>query len=239
MAVALIYGPAGSGKTTNSTLVKGGYVGIENGKLKQHPARGKNKLLCSDNSSIVLSNFERKNLDIEATWNWLDKDKTGKDQECFNKQFRKAIESNEYDTIIVDNVTSIFNNAIIELDDSGKFKDMRQAYSVIYNGLRRLVWEAAQANTNVIFNCWHSTEDFITPEGAMTTRVTPKLPMKIMDDFIGMCNICAYITTADRDGKKAWYYVLEGNPTMYAKDQLYCRKSCMPDDIFSGGKNNG
>lgn len=29
MAVALIYGPAGSGKTTNSTLVKGGYVGIE------------------------------------------------------------------------------------------------------------------------------------------------------------------------------------------------------------------
>lgn len=29
MAVAIIYGPAGSGKTTNSTLVKGGYVGIE------------------------------------------------------------------------------------------------------------------------------------------------------------------------------------------------------------------
>lgn len=236
MAVALIYSPAGGGKTTNSTLVEGGYIGIENGKLKKYEPRGKNKLLCSDNSSIVLSNFERPNLDIEATWNWLDRDKMGKEQVCFNSQFRKAIESNEYDNIIVDNVTSIFNNAIIELDDSGKFKDMRQAYSLIYNGLRRLVWEAAQARTNVIFNCWHTTEDFPTPEGTMTTRVMPKLPMKIMDDFIGMCNICAYVNTAEKDGKKAWYYVLEGKPTLYAKDQIYCRKSCMPEDLFTGGK---
>lgn len=236
MAVALIYGPAGAGKTTNSTLVKSGFVGIENGKLKQYEPKGKNKLLCSDNSSIVLSNFDRTNLDIESTWNWLDKDKNGNPQECFNNQFRRAIESNEYDNIIVDNVTSLFNNAIIELDDSGKYKDMRQAYSYVYNGLRRLVWEAAQAKANVIFTCWHSAEDFPLPNGTITTRITPKLPMKIMDDFIGMCNICAYINTAEKDGQKAWYYILEGRPTMYAKDQLFCRKSCMPEDLFNGGK---
>jgi phage nucleotide-binding protein len=236
MAVALIYGPAGAGKTTNSTLVKGGYVGIENGKLKQYKEKGKIKLLCSDNSSIVLANFNRPNLDIEATWNWCEKDKLGKEQECFNTQFRRAVDSNVYDTIIVDNITSIFNNAIIELDDSGKYKDMRQAYSLIYNGLRRLVWEAAQAKTNVIFTAWHNTEDYPDPTtGVMAKRITPKLPMKVMDDFIGMCNICAYINTADRDGQKAWYYTLEGSPTMYAKDQLYVRKSCMPEDIFTGG----
>jgi phage nucleotide-binding protein len=235
MAVALIYGPAGAGKTTNSTLVKGGYVGIENGKLKQYKEKGKVKLLCSDNSSIVLANFDRPNLDIEATWNWCEKDKFGKEQECFNTQFRRAVDSNAYDTIIVDNITSIFNNAIIELDDSGKYKDMRQAYLLIYNGLRRLVWEAAQAKTNVIFTAWHTAEDFPDTNGIMTKRLTPKLPMKVMDDFIGMCNICAYISTADRDGQKAWYYTLEGNPKLYAKDQLYVRKSCMPEDIFTGG----
>jgi phage nucleotide-binding protein len=236
MAVALIYGPAGAGKTTNSTLVKGGYVGIENGKLKQYKEKGKVKLLCSDNSSIVLANFNRPNLDIEATWNWCEKDKTGKEQEFFNAQFRRAVDSNVYDTIVVDNITSVFNNAIIELDDSGRYNDMRRAYSLIYNGLRRLVWEAAQAKTNVIFTAWHNTEDYPDPTtGAMAKRIMPKLPMKIMDDFIGMCNICAYINTAERDGEKAWYYVLEGSPTMYAKDQLYCRKSCMPEDIFTGG----
>ena len=232
MAVSLIYGPAGSGKTTNSTLVKSGYVGIENGKLVRHKQKGKNLLLCSDNSAIVLSNFERKNLDIEYTWNWLERDKFGKEQECFISQFRKAVESNSYDNIIVDNVTSLFNNAIIELDDSGKFKDMRQAYSVVYNGLRRLVWEAAQAKTNVIFTAWNVAEDYPLPDGSMTKKITPKLPMKILDDFIGMCNICAYVNSAEKDGEKKWYYVLEGRPTMYAKDQLYCRKACMPEDLF-------
>lgn len=233
MATAIIYGPAGSGKTTNSTAVKSGYVGIEKGKLVTSKVRGKNLLLCSDNSAIVLNNFKRDNLDIEYTWNWLEKDKFGKEQECFNSQFRKAVESNMYDNIIVDNVTSLFNNAIIELDDSGKYKDMRQAYSLIYNGLRRLVWEAAQAKTNVIFTAWHNAEDYPMPDGSMTKKITPKLPMKILDDFIGMCNICAYVNTAEKDGKKAWYYVLEGKPTMYAKDQLFCRKSCMPEDLFN------
>lgn len=234
MAVALIYGPAGSGKTTNSTLVKGGYVGIENGKLKQYKEKGKVKLLCSDNSSIVLSNFDRPNLDIEATWNWLERDKLGKEQECFNSQFRKAVDSNAYDTIIVDNITSIFNNAISELDDSGNFKDMRQAYLVVYNGLRRLVWGAAQAKTNVIFTAWHNLEDFVNTEGEKEKRATPKLPMKILDDFVGMCNICAYVSVAEKEGKKAWFYALEGKPAMYAKDQLYCRKWCKPEDIFTG-----
>jgi len=63
------------------------------------------------------------------------------------------------------------------------------------------------------------------------------LPNKILDNFLGLTQIVAYINTAEKDGKKAWYYVLEGRPTMYAKDQLYCRKSCMPEDIFSGGKS--
>ena len=52
MYVGLVYGQSGSGKTVNSTLVKTG-------------KRGKNLLMCSDNSHIVLRNFERKNLDIE------------------------------------------------------------------------------------------------------------------------------------------------------------------------------
>jgi uncharacterized cysteine cluster protein YcgN (CxxCxxCC family) len=69
----------------------------------------------------------------------------------------------------------------------------------------------------------------------MARRITPKLPMKIMDDFVGMCNICAYVNTAEKDGKKAWYYILEGNQNMYAKDQLFVRKSCMPEDLFIGG----
>jgi hypothetical protein len=47
-------------------------------------------------------------------------------------------------------------------------------------------------------------------------------------------NVVAYINTAtDKDGNKRWYYVTEGKPTLIAKDQIGCRKSCMPQDIFT------
>ena len=51
MAVALIYGPAGSGKTTNSTLVKGGFVGIENGKLKEETVFNNGNLIATQKYS--------------------------------------------------------------------------------------------------------------------------------------------------------------------------------------------
>ena len=37
----------------------------------------------------------------------------------------------------------------------------------------------------------------------------------------------------DKDGNKRWYYHLEGSETLYAKDQLHCRKTCLPEDIFT------
>ncbi len=224
MANALIYCQSGGGKTTNSTLVKVG-------------KRGRNLLLCSDNSQVVLNNFERPNLDIQIIENWMDKSPDGRTQENFNKQFEDAIASQKYDTIIVDNVSDLFDMAILEMDASGRYKDMRQAYQLVYQNLKRLVRTAGQVDCNVIFTAWHNTDEIALPDGTRATRTSPKLPMKILDNFLGLCNIVAYINTAEKNGEKRWYYHLEGSPTLYAKDQLHCRKSCLPEDIFSG-KNN-
>ena len=216
----LIYGPSGAGKTVNSTLV--------NGK--------RNILLCSDNSYIVLTNFKRENLDIEVVEHWLDKDKLGNPQTCFIQQFEKAVESKKYDNVIVDNISDIFDMAILELDDSGRFKDMRQAYMLVYQELKRLARKAAQVDCNVLFTAWTDLQEIMLSDGSKAIRTQPKLPNKILDNFLGLTQVVAYINTAEKDGKKAWYYVLEGRPTLYAKDQIHCRKSCMPEDIFSGNK---
>ena len=222
---ALVYGPSGAGKTVNSTTVKA-------------EKRKKNILLCSDNSHIVLSNkeFHRENLTIEVVEHWMDRDNLGKDQNCFCKQFDSAVESKLYDNIIVDNISDIFDLAILELDESGRYKDMRQAYMLVYQELKRLARKAAQLDCNVIFTAWTDLQEINLPDGTRTTRTQPKLPNKILDNFLGLTQIVAYINTAEKDGKKAWYYSLEGRPTMYAKDQAYSRKSCMPEDIFSGNK---
>ena len=226
MANALIYSQSGGGKTVNSTLVKTG-------------KRGKNLLLCSDNSQVVLNNFERPNLDIQIIEHWMDKDSSGRAQANFNDQFEKAVASQKYDTIIIDNVSDLFDLAILELDESGRYKDMRQAYQLVYQNLKRLVRAAGQVDCNVIFTAWHETSEITLPDGQKAIRIIPKLPMKILDNFLGLCNIVGYINTAvDKNTKqKRWYYHLEGAETLYAKDQLHCRKTCLPEDIFSGTTN--
>lgn len=212
MANALIYCQSGGGKTVNSTRVSVG-------------KRGRNLLLCSDNSSVVLQNFERPNLDIHNIVDIAD----------FHEQFEKAVNDEKHDCILVDNFSDLFDMWILELDASGKFKDMRQAYQLVYQSLKRLTRKAGQVNTNIIFTAWHDSTEITLPDGTKAMRTSPKLQPKILDNICGLCNIVAYINTAvDKQGNKQWYYVLEGSPQLYAKDQLFCRKSCLPEDIFSG-----
>ena len=221
---SLVYAPSGGGKTVCSTMVAA-------------PNRGKNLLLCSDNSHIVLNNeeFQRPNLDVKIVEHWLDKDKDGKEQTCFIKQFESAVESKQYDNIIVDNISDMFDMAILEFDESGRVKDPRQYYLLVYQALKRLARKAAQVDCNVIFTAWTDLQNITLPNGEQVTRIQPKLPNKILDNFLGLTQIVAYITSVERDGKRKWYYALNGSPTLYAKDQAFNRKSCLPENIFNGG----
>lgn len=221
MAVAIIYGRSGAGKTVNSTLVK-------------TRGRGKNLLLNSDGSALVLKNFDRPNLDVEIIEHWMSQSPDGKSQTALRDQFEKAIKSKKYDCIIVDNISDIMDLAVLEMDASGRYSDPRKYYLLIYNDLKRLAREAQNADCDVIFTAWCSEFEARTSEGSITQGLRPKLPEKIMDNFIGLCNICAFVNTAEKDGKTRWYYALEGSPIRYGKDQLHCRKTCLPEDIFTG-----
>ena len=215
MANALIYTQSGGGKTVNSTLASA-------------PKRGKNLLICTDNSSIVLQNFERPNLDIYNVSNVKE----------FVDAYRTGYESKKYDNIIPDNLSDLIDMWLLELDDSGKFKDFRQAYQLVYQSLKRLSRESTTLDCNTIFTAWSDNIEITLPSGEIATRLQPKIPAKILDNICGLMNVVAYINTAiDKDGNKRWYYVTEGKPTLMAKDQIACRKSCMPEDIFSAPKN--
>ena len=210
MANALIYAQSGGGKTCNSTLVAA-------------PNRKKNLLICTDNSSIVLKNFKRPNLTIQNV-------STVKD---FVDAYQAGYQSKKYDNIILDNLSDLIDMWLLELDASGKFKDFRQAYQLVYQSLKRLTRESTTLDCNTIFTAWCDNVEITRPSGEVATRMQPKLPPKILDNVCGLMNVVAYINTAaDKDGNKRWYYVMEGKPTMIAKDQIACRKSCMPEDLF-------
>ena len=211
MANALIYTQSGGGKTVNSTLVAA-------------PRRKKNLLICTDNSSIVLKNFERTNLTIQNV---------GTVKELVDA-YQAGYSSKQYDNIILDNLSDLIDMWLLELDASGKFKDFRQAYQLVYQSLKRLSRESAMLDCNTIFTAWSDNMEITLPTGEVATRLQPKIPAKILDNVCGLMNVVAYINTAtDAEGNKRWYYVTEGKPTLVAKDQIACRKSCMPEDIFT------
>ena len=217
MANALVYTQSGGGKTVNSTLVAA-------------PHRKKNLLICSDNSSIVLKNFDRKNLTIQNVG-------TVKD---FIEAYQAGYTSKQYDNIILDNLSDLIDMWLLELDASGKFKDFRQAYQLVYQSLKRLSRESALLDCNTIFTAWSDNMEITLPTGEIAVRLQPKIPAKILDNVCGLMNVVAYINTAvDAEGNKRWYYVTEGKPTLLAKDQIGCRKSCMPEDIFNAAERKG
>lgn len=224
MANALIYGEVGSGKTVNSTLVRAG-------------KRGRKLLLNSDNSHVVLGNFERPNLDVQIIRNYLKKDGS---EDYFAKQFMDAVQSGKYDTIIIDNLTDLIDLALQDYKRTpGTPKDERQHYKMIYDDLKYLARQAGQVDCNVIFTCWLDTSEMTMPDGTRQNVFRPQLPDKILNNICGLCNIVGKIHKTMKDDKMVWYYILEGNNNIYAKDQLFCRKACMPADLFTPPQKKG
>jgi hypothetical protein len=85
-------------------------------------------------------------------------------------------------------------------------------------------------------NGWEklSDEQIEKQDGSLAVRQFPNLPRKILPQVLGLCNIVGQMAKAkDSKGEMRWYLVTEDSETRYGcKDQLYGRKSCMPDKLF-------
>lgn len=206
----LIYGPSGAGKTVNATLVATG-------------KRGRNLLICSDNSHIVLKNFDRPKLDI-ITVSTADE---------FVKAYDDACTSNKYDNIILDNLSDLFDMWITELGP--KTKDIRQAYQYVYQELKLLSRKSANQQIDTLFTAWSDVMEMTNADGNKYNRMQPKLPYKILDNVCGLMNVVGYVASGVKDGKKVWWYKLsDPNGTYMCKDQVACRDFCKPEEIFLG-----
>lgn len=215
MSVAMIWGSPGSGKTVAATAPK-------NEKICH---------MCSDNSAVVLNMFDRPNVTPVRVEHWLD---PGDKKNYFTKQFEDALASGKYTLIVVDNLTDIKEMALLEIDEEGKIKDIRQVYQAVYMAIKRLIRMAANAKCHVTFTCWDDAEEITKNDGTLALRQYPNLPKKILPQVLGLCNIVGQMAKAkDKDGVMRWFLITEDSETRYGcKDQLYGRKSILPENIF-------
>lgn len=215
MSVAMIWGSPGSGKTVAATA----------------PKNEKIKLLCSDNSAIVLNMFDRKNVEVERVEHWIDQ---GDGKNYFTKQFENALNSGKYTLIVVDNLTDIKELALLEIEADGKIKDIRQVYQAVYMAIKRLTRLAANAKCHVTFTAWDDGEKITKADGTLALRQFPNLPKKILPQVLGLCNIVGQMAKAkDKKGDMQWFLITEDSETRYGcKDQIYGRKSLMPEFLY-------
>ena len=216
MSVAMIWGSPGSGKPVAATA----------------PKKEKIKLLCSDNSAVVLNMFERKNVEVERVEHWID---PGDGKNYFSKQFESALASGKYTLIVVDNLTDINELALLEIEEQGRIKDIRQVYQAVYMAIKRLTRMAANAKCHVTFTAWDDGEEITKSDGTLALRQSPNLPPKIRPQVLGLCNIVGQMCKGkDKDGKMSWFLITEDSETRYGcKDQLHGRKFIMPEDLFN------
>ena len=215
MAVSMIWGSPGSGKTVAATA----------------PKNEKILLLCSDNSSIVLNMFERENVTIERVEHWLD---PGDGKNYFTKQFEMALASGKYTLIVVDNLTDIKEMALLEIQDEGKIKDIRQVYNCVYMAIKRLTRLAANAHCHITFTAWDDAEEITKNDGTLALRQFPNLPKKILPQVLGLCNIVGQMwKQKDKNGVMRWFLVTEDSETRYGcKDQINGRKTIFPENLY-------
>ena len=216
MAVAMIWGSPGSGKTVAATA----------------PKKEKILLLCSDNSSVVLNMFDRPNVTVERVEHWIEQ--KGELGNYFTAQFERALASGKYTLIVVDNLTDLKELALLEIEAEGKIKDIRQIYQAVYTSLKRLTRLAANAKCHITFTAWDDSEEITKLDGSLGLRQFPNLPYKVRPQIVGLCNIVGQMAKApNKEGKMVWLLVTEDSETRWGcKDQLYGRKYIMPEDIY-------
>ena len=215
MSVAMIWGSPGSGKTVAATA----------------PAKEKICHLCSDNSAVVLNMFKRPNVTPVRVEHWLD---PGDGKNYFSKQFEDALNSGKYTLIVVDNLTDIKEMALLEIEEQGRIKDIRQVYQAVYQAIKRLTRMAANAKCHVTFTAWDDSEEITKSDGSLALRQFPNLPKKILPQVLGLCNIVGQMCKGkDGEGKMTWFLITEDSETRYGcKDQLYGRSFVMPENLF-------
>ena len=175
--------------------------------------------------------FDRKNVTVERVEHWID---PGDGENYFSRQFEKALTSGKYTLIVVDNLTDLKELAIQEIEDAGKIKDIRQIFQAVYMALKRLTRMAANAKCHVTFTAWDDSEEITKADGTLALRQYPNLPKKILPQILGLCNVVGQMSKGkSKTGENVWYVITEDSETRYGcKDQLWGRKSLMPDKLY-------
>ncbi|HEP6403447.1 TPA: AAA family ATPase [Streptococcus pyogenes] len=207
----LIYGNPGFGKTSTAKYLP-----------------GKTIVINIDKSAKVLrgnENIDIADIDTHKIWGeWLDTVK-----ELLNGA------ANDYDNIVIDNVSELFRACLANLGREGKNHrvpsqaDYQRVDFTILDSLRALL----QLNKRIVFLAWETSDQWTDENGMIYNRAMPDIRTKILNNFLGLTDVVARLVkkTTD-DGEEVRGFILQPSASVYAKNRLDDRKGCKVEELF-------
>lgn len=207
----LIYGNPGFGKTSTAKYLP-----------------GKTIVINIDKSAKVLrgnENIDIADIDTHKIWGeWLDTVK-----ELLNGA------ANDYDNIVIDNVSELFRACLANLGREGKNHrvpsqaDYQRVDFTILDSLRALL----QLNKRIVFLAWETSDQWTDENGMIYNRAMPDIRTKILNNFLGLTDVVARLVkkTTD-DGEEVRGFILQPSASVYAKNRLDDRKGCKMEELF-------
>lgn len=213
----LIYGKPGSGKTHTLNFLPGKtlYVNVDK---SERPLKG--------NDNIDILNFNSH----EAWSEWGDLMKWFAD----NKQVL-----NNYDTIVIDNLSELFRSMLANLGRAGKnnrVPEMSHYQRVDFFTIDSLRF-LQSLGKRLVFLAWETNYDFYTPAGQQITQSVPDIRKTIRDNVAGLCQVVARLIVNKESGKRG--FILMPTNNVFAKNQLDDREHCLQDELFNVGDVDG
>ncbi|EGQ3864263.1 AAA family ATPase [Staphylococcus pseudintermedius] len=213
----LIYGKPGSGKTHTLNFLPGKtlYVNVDK---SERPLKG--------NENVDILNFNSH----EAWKEWGDLMKWFAE----NKQTL-----NNYDTIVIDNLSELFRSMLANLGRSGKnnrVPEMSHYQRVDFFTIDSLRF-LQSLDKRLVFLAWETNYDFYTPAGQQITQSVPDIRKTIRDNVAGLCQVVARLIVNKESGKRG--FILMPTNNVFAKNQLDDREHCLQDELFKVGDVGG
>ncbi len=213
----LIYGKPGSGKTHTLNFLPGKtlYVNVDK---SERPLKG--------NENVDILNFNSH----EAWQEWGDLMKWFAE----NKQTL-----NNYDTIVIDNLSELFRSMLANLGRAGKnnrVPEMSHYQRVDFFTIDSLRF-LQSLGKRLVFLAWETNYDFYTPAGQQITQSVPDIRKTICDNVAGLCQVVARLIVNKESGKRG--FILMPTNNVFAKNQLDNREHCLQEDLFKVGDVDG
>ncbi|MGK1620287.1 AAA family ATPase [Klebsiella pneumoniae] len=211
----LLYGKPGLGKTS---AVKG--------------LTGRTLVLSLDNSHKVLSgipNIDVRTIDDEGLESF-NRNEPIEDINIFLKELDLVI--NDYDNLVIDNVTSFQSDWLIERGRStkGDIRNKIQNYGDWTNYFLRIMTKIYGLPINVYVTAWEDTQEISLEDGRVITQFVPKIRKQVLSELLGWTDVVGRIKVNPNTGNRG--AILEGNDGVYAKNRIDSRTACPIDELF-------